>query len=108
MVDLYKGTAMAQATSKSRVKPETYKNYIGGRWVKPASGAMMENRNPADTRDIVGLFPASTAEDVDAAVAAAREAFPRWKAPPAPKRAQTLYRLGQILIERNEQLAKDM
>ena len=57
---------MAQATSKSRIKPETYKNYIGGRWVKPANGAMMENRNPADTRDIAGLFPASTAEDVDA------------------------------------------
>ncbi|HEY7180073.1 MAG TPA: aldehyde dehydrogenase family protein, partial [Blastocatellia bacterium] len=99
---------MAQATSKSRVKVETYKNYIGGRWVKPAGGAMMENRNPADTRDIVGLFPASTAEDVDAAVNAAREAFPKWRATPAPKRAEMLFRLGQILIERKERFAQDM
>jgi aldehyde dehydrogenase (NAD+) len=108
MVDFYKGTAMAQATSKSRVKPETYKNYIGGRWVKPVSGAMMENRNPADTRDVVGLFPASNAEDVGAAVDAARGAFPKWKAMPAPKRAEILFRLGQILIERKEQFAHDM
>src|SRR5215471_9442670 len=108
MMDFYKGTAMAQATSKSRVKPETYKNYIGGRWVKPASGAMMENRNPADTRDVVGLFPASNAEDVEAAVDAAREAFPKWRATPAPKRAEILFRLGQILIERKEQFAHDM
>ena len=108
MVDFYKGTAMAQATSKSRVKPETYKNYIGGRWVKPASGAMMENRNPADTREVVGLFPASNAEDVEAAVDAAREALPKWRATPAPKRAELLFRLGQVLIERKEQFAHDM
>ncbi|HKQ75435.1 MAG TPA: aldehyde dehydrogenase family protein [Blastocatellia bacterium] len=99
---------MAQATSKSSAKPEIYKNYIGGRWVKPANGAMMENRNPADARDIAGLFPASTAEDVDAAVNAAREAFPKWRATPAPKRAEILYRLGQILIERKEKFAQDM
>jgi aldehyde dehydrogenase (NAD+) len=71
-------------------------------------GATLENRNPADTRDVVGLFPASTAEDVDAAVNAAVEAFPKWKATPAPKRAEILYRLGQILIERKEQFAIDM
>jgi aldehyde dehydrogenase (NAD+) len=99
---------MAQAKLKKDTKPETYKNYIGGRWVKPASGAMMENRNPADAREIVGLFPASTAEDVEAAAQAAIEAFPKWKATPAPKRAEMLYRLGQILIERKEQYSQDM
>src|SRR5574341_1290635 len=62
---------MATPKAKLSAKPESYKNYIGGRWVKSASGATIENRNPADTRDIVGHFPASTAEDVDAAVNAA-------------------------------------
>jgi aldehyde dehydrogenase (NAD+) len=99
---------MAQAKATATSKPEVYKNYIGGRWVKPSSGAMMENRNPADTRDVVGLFPASTAIDVEAAVAAAREAYPRWKATPAPRRAELLYRLGQILVERKEQFATEM
>jgi acyl-CoA reductase-like NAD-dependent aldehyde dehydrogenase len=99
---------MAQAKATATSKPEVYKNYIGGRWVKPVGGAMMENRNPADTRDIVGLFPASTAADVEAAVAAAREAYPRWKATPAPRRAELLYRLGQILVERKEEFATEM
>ena len=89
-------------------RPESYRNYIGGRWVKPLSGAMMENRNPADTRQVVGLFPASNAEDAAAAVSAAREALPKWKATPAPKRAEILYRLGQILMDRKEAYAADM
>ena len=50
---------MVQARAKLNTKPEVYKNYIGGRWVKPDGGTMMENRNPADTRDSIGLFPAS-------------------------------------------------
>jgi alpha-ketoglutaric semialdehyde dehydrogenase len=99
---------MATAKAKLNFKSETYKNYIGGRWVKPARGAMIENRNPANTSDLVGRFPASTAEDVAAAVNAASDAFPRWRAMPAPKRAEILYRLGQILIERKEQYATEM
>jgi alpha-ketoglutaric semialdehyde dehydrogenase len=86
----------------------TYKNYIDGRWIKPLSASMIENRNPADTRELVGVFPASTAEDVDAAVNAAIEAYPRWRATPAPKRAEILYRLGQILLDRKEQFATEM
>ncbi|MBS1789241.1 MAG: aldehyde dehydrogenase family protein [Acidobacteria bacterium] len=96
------------ATTKTITKAQTYKNYIGGRWVKSANGNLMENRNPADTRELVGMFPASTDEDVEAAVTAAREAFPKWKATPAPKRAEMLYKLGQILINRKDEFARDM
>src|SRR4030095_7848942 len=99
---------MAQAKAKLMGKTESYKNYVGGRWVKPASGALMENLNPADTREVIGRFPASTEEDVRGAVDAAREGRPRWQATPAPRRAEILYRLGQLLIERKEQFAADM
>jgi alpha-ketoglutaric semialdehyde dehydrogenase len=98
----------AKAKVKLNVKPETFKNYIGGRWVKPMSRATIENRNPADTRDLIGLFPASNSEDVAMAVSAAREAFPKWKALPAPQRAEILYKLGQILMERKEEFALAM
>lgn len=102
---------MAKAKAKLKHKSgkaENFKNYIGGRWVKPASGGYIENLNPADTRDVVGRFPASTREDVEAAVNAAREALPRWKAYPAPRRAEILYRAGQLLIERKEKFTRDM
>jgi alpha-ketoglutaric semialdehyde dehydrogenase len=82
-------------------------NFIGGRWVPAASGRTTENRNPADQDDLIGTFADSGAEDVEKAVAAAREAFPRWRAMPAPKRGEILYRAAEILVRRKEEFAKD-
>ncbi|MEP7271536.1 MAG: aldehyde dehydrogenase family protein [Acidobacteriota bacterium] len=94
------------AKGKAGKKPKLFRNYIGGRWVRASE--MMENRNPADTREIVGIFPASSLVDVNKAVSAASEAAPGWKATPAPRRAEMLYRLGQLLIEQKEAFAVDM
>jgi acyl-CoA reductase-like NAD-dependent aldehyde dehydrogenase len=69
---------------------------------------MFENINPADTRDIVGRFPLSTSDDVNAAVNAAQGAFDRWRNTPAPKRAELLFRLGEILIRDKDQFTADM
>lgn len=99
---------MAKAKAKIQVKPEVHRNLIGGTWVKSAQGELMDNVNPADTREIIGRFPASSAEDVAAAVNAASEALPKWKATPAPRRAEILYRAGQLLMARKEQFAADM
>jgi acyl-CoA reductase-like NAD-dependent aldehyde dehydrogenase len=99
---------MVEAKAKLNTKPEVFRNYIGGRWIKPDTGAMMENRNPADIRDVVGLFPISSSADVDRAAEAARNASKAWSATPAPRRAEILFRLGQILIDRKEAYARDM
>ena len=87
---------------------KTYQNLIGGQWVPSRTGKTFLNINPARHDDVVGEFQASAAEDVDAAVAAAAEAFKTWRLTPAPKRAEILYRAGQILVERKEQYARDM
>jgi alpha-ketoglutaric semialdehyde dehydrogenase len=94
--------------NSAREAVKTYYNYIGGEWVRSRSGEFFENFNPADTRDVVGRFPVSTKEDVDAAVAAARGAFDRWRRTPAPRRAEILFRLGEILIRHKERYAADM
>jgi len=86
----------------------TYHNLIGGEWVPAASGKTLLNLNPADHGDVVGAFPSSHSEDVDAAVAAAKKAFATWRLVPAPKRAEILTRTGLLLQERKEQYAKDM
>jgi alpha-ketoglutaric semialdehyde dehydrogenase len=90
------------------VAPSTYKNYIGGEWCSPASGKGIENRNPANTDDLVGIFPSSSQEDVNRAVEAAKNAFDSWRLTPAPKRAEILYRCAEILIQRKEDIARDM
>jgi aldehyde dehydrogenase (NAD+) len=87
---------------------KTYKNFIDGDWVESRTGDMFENRNPADTRDVVGVFQKSNQEDVDAAVDAAKRAFKKWRLVPAPRRAEMVYRASAILIERKEEFARDM
>jgi aldehyde dehydrogenase (NAD+) len=86
----------------------TYHNLIDGQWLPAKSGKTIMNLNPADHTDVVGAFPASDAEDVALAVAAAKKAFATWRLVPAPKRAEILVRAGQILLERKEQFARDM
>jgi len=86
----------------------TYQNYIRGAWVAPALGRYLENRNPANVDDVLGVFPDSDASDVDRAVAAAAAAYPAWSRTPAPRRAEILFRAGQLLLERKEALARDM
>jgi alpha-ketoglutaric semialdehyde dehydrogenase len=88
--------------------PRVFKNFINGEWIEPRSGKAMENRNPANRDELVGIFPASNEEDVAQAVEAARAAFPRWRLTPAPKRAEILYRAAEILIRRKDEFASDM
>jgi aldehyde dehydrogenase (NAD+) len=90
------------------VVPKVFKNYINGEWVESASGKAFENRNPANTEELVGMFPASTAGEVDTAVDAAQAAFEGWRLTPAPKRAEILFRAAETLVRRKEELARDM
>ena len=85
-----------------------YKNLIDGEWVGSIGGQTYENLNPADTRDVIGVFQRSDKRDVDAAVKAATKAFARWRLVPAPKRAEIIYRAAEILQERKEDYARDM
>jgi len=87
---------------------DRYLNHIGGKWMPAGDGEWFENRNPADTNDLIGLFPKSSKADVDAAVQAASDAFDGWRLMPAPKRGELLYRLGEILAARKEEIARLM
>src|SRR5579859_6822727 len=88
--------------------PRVYKNFIGGEWVDSKSGKTYENRNPANTDEVVGHFVASNEADVNAAVDAAKQAYKSWRLVPAPKRAEILYRAAEILVQRKEEYSKDM
>jgi len=83
----------------------TFQNFIAGEWVSAASGQTFDNRNPADTRDLVGHFPRSGAADVERAVASATRGFARWSRTPAPARGDVLRRVGDLLSARKEELA---
>ena len=88
--------------------PRVYKNFIGGEWVESKSGKTYENRNPANTDEVIGHFVASNEADVNAAVDAAKEAYKSWRLVPAPKRGEILYRAAEILVQRKEEYSKEM
>jgi len=83
-------------------------NYINGTWSASESGRTFNNINPADTRDVIGAFPLSTARDVEAAVQAANTAFTSWRLLPAPKRGDILRVAGDIFTRRKDELAAIM
>lgn len=88
-------------------KVPVFKNYINGKWVSSKSGKTFENINPADTRDVIGLFQDSDERDVNDAVEAALEAYKKWRLIPAPKRGELVMQLGLWLKKNKEQLARD-
>ncbi len=85
----------------------TFQNHIGGRWAPARSGRTFFNLNPA-SGETLGEFPSSGPEDVEDAVAAATKAYPEWRLTPAPKRAEILYRAGEIIRSRKDDLARAM
>ena len=87
---------------------KTYRNLIGGKWVAPATGRYFENRNPADTTDIIGRFPESGAEDIAGAVRSAQRGFAEWSRTPAPIRGDVLRRVGDLLSARKDEIAESM
>jgi aldehyde dehydrogenase (NAD+) len=84
-----------------------FQNYIGGEWVDAASGETFESTSPANG-DAIGTFPRSGAEDVDRAVAAAKQAYEDWRLVPAPKRGEILFRFAHLLAEQKEDLSQLM
>jgi len=80
------------------------KNFIGGKAVDPAEGRTEEVVNPA-TGEPIAEAPFSTKADVDAAVAAAKEAFAGWAATPPGERARALLRMADLIEEKGEEIA---
>jgi aldehyde dehydrogenase (NAD+) len=85
-----------------------FENFIDGRWSASSSGALVENRNPANHDDLIGVFQESTADDAVRAIAAAERAYADWRLVPAPRRAEMLFRAAQLVADRKEQFARDM
>ncbi|RRN68128.1 CoA-acylating methylmalonate-semialdehyde dehydrogenase [Peribacillus simplex] len=84
---------------------QTLKNFIGGKWIESTSKQVEDVPNPA-TGEVIARVPLSTREDLDRAVATAKEAFEKWRKVAVPRRARILFRYQQLLVENWEELAK--
>jgi 1-pyrroline dehydrogenase len=82
-----------------------HQNLIGGEWVDSAGGETMEVLNPA-TGEVIAEVPAATAEDVDRAVQAAKQALPEWLETTPGERAEALLKLAAAIDDHAEELAE--
>ena len=82
-------------------------SFINGAWVNADSGATLAVINPA-TGETIGHVPDMGANETRSAIEAAAAAFPRWRDTPAAARAQILRRIGQLMLEEQERLARIM
>jgi aldehyde dehydrogenase (NAD+) len=84
----------------------TYPNYINGEFRGP--DATFENRNPAETSEVVGLFAKGTPREMAEAAAAAQAALPAWNGMAAPARGALLYKIADIMDRKFDQLGEEM
>ena len=82
---------------------EKLKYFVNNRYVESKTDKYYELHNPS-TGEVTGYAPNCTAEEVNAAIAAAKAAYPGWSSTPAIKRSQILYKVRDLLIEHMEEL----
>ena len=85
-----------------------YSNFVGGKWVKSETGETFETVNPANTKQQVGRFQLSGADDSISAVHEAQKAFPAWKNMPPPQRGKVLYKAADIMESELEDISKTL
>lgn len=85
---------------------DTYRNFIGGQWVESTSSRTVENVNPANTDDILGTIRQATRAEAKDAVDSAAEAFPSWRATPAPARGRIVARAARLMEDHKEEMSQ--
>jgi len=100
-------TTITYAPAPETVKVEIsqrYGHFIGGEFVTPRDKGSFATINPA-TEATLAMISQGSEQDVDAAVACARKALPKWRALPATERAKYLFRIARRIQERARELA---
>ena len=105
MTDSAVATDASSGRAGSSRDAEVLQNYVGGRWVDTRAREFLDVYNPA-RGEVIARTPLSTGEDLDAAVLAAKKAFPSWRDTPAVVRARTLFLFRELLEENFEELAR--
>lgn len=101
-------TSRLKTPMATRSSPVKGLNFIGSEWTESTTARRFERENPADTGEVVGTFPRSSAADVDAAIESARAGAEEWAATSPEKRAQVLMKTADILEAWGTQLTSEL
>src|SRR5882672_8014122 len=84
---------------------DTYRNFIGGKWIESSSSRTVNNINPANIDDVIGPVRPATREETRAAIDEASDAFNGWRKTPAPARGKIVAQAARLMEEAKEELA---
>ncbi|MFA1712447.1 aldehyde dehydrogenase [Peribacillus frigoritolerans] len=103
---LFKGIEQPKLAWAKEWLKQTKKFYINGEWLDSASGETIETINPSNG-EVIGRFQSATKEDIDQAVAAARQAFDHgpWRKVTRKDRAKTLRQISALIKQHQAELA---
>lgn len=99
-------TQVAAPAKSKKTAPLELKQFINGKWVQGSGTREIVSVNPADTRQVLAVFKSADPKDALAALEAAQNAFPSWKATPAPARARILDKVVRLAREKKEELGR--
>ena len=85
------------------MEPKILKPFINGQFVESATEKYYNAYNPS-TGEVIAKVPCCTEDEVEAAIQAAKAAYPAWSATPVVKRVQVLYKLRDLIVENMEEL----
>ncbi len=92
-------------TVTSETQAPTNPLYVSGQWTPSAADEALDVFNPA-TGQVISRTPLARPDEVDAAVAAAKAAFPSWRRVPPPERARYLFRYRDLLVKHSDEIAR--
>src|SRR5437899_5316988 len=87
---------------------DNYRNFIGGKLIESTSSKTVNNINPANTDDVIGMVRQATREEARSAVDAAAEAFHSWRRTPAPARGKIVAQASRLMEAAKEELAQTL
>ncbi|HET6891231.1 MAG TPA: aldehyde dehydrogenase family protein [Pyrinomonadaceae bacterium] len=87
---------------------DTYRNFIGGKWVESSSARTALNVNPANIDDVLGTVRQASRDEARQAVEAAAEAFRGWRTTPSPVRGRIVAQAARLMEKHKEELAQTL
>src|SRR6188768_1335274 len=99
----YPKRSQSNSIPRGRHMSELHRNLIGGEW---GGGDAVPNINPSDTNDVVGDYARATKADAEAAIAAARAAFPSWSRSGPLARHAVLRKASDEITARKDELGR--
>ena len=102
--EIYLENAKKAERHLERFKGSVLGHFINGKHTLGAAGKVLDNISPINGR-VINQIAAGTAEDIDAAAQAARNAFPEWRNMPATERRHILHKIADLIVARAEEIS---